>query len=602
VADVPIVAMTTSVWDFAGVNSSDTIVTRIELSPANASIVAAQLAIGNADCKVISTDQCSGGSAGAYSGEAAYILAVSSPYVYLTGKLRHAYPTGPRLVLLDSRQRVNLNDLRFDSDFPKATAENWDATYVQVEGAVEPSFGRLRMQHGTRTGLWLRGCIRAASIDLALRRFRSAVVTLSITGYGIRETGCTFSSHVAPRIADVRHGYTTTTISGATAARVVAGRTHGSTVLGGHGFGGSAAPWDTHGDAEQVTFYACKSYHTYDGEGSGWDGIQLRGDARAVACEVIGGSCGYRFKKDLANEVGIRRLDNCIYRGELRAWEVSCVATLTGNDALVDYEIDNCLFETSYQIGSAIYCRSRGRIKRTIWKLTSNVQFFSAVRLTSDGGQDSSAITFHMQDCEFDIRDSTGGDFRIVGYNTVGANIDVQGFVRSGAVDWRAWLATHSLSTEVITANAVIDGHRMPTNFDGIAALPATGCVLSARITAGGGRSGSNARRPKEFAGATPITVGPGICTLPMVHIMVAASAAASKITAFDAGLIENQLMVISVDPVSTQDLEIVPSEANLIRMPATIALPIKGSASFMWTMDADGDSVADGGMWVRAG
>jgi hypothetical protein len=300
----------------------------------------------------------------------------------------------------------------------------------------------------------------------------------------------------------------------------------------------------------------------------------------------------------------VRRLVNCSYKGELRAWEATAVATLTGDDALVEYEITGGLFETSGAVGSQISCRSKGYMRGARYKLTSSEQFFKAIRLTDAGGQTSTGIVLTTRDSEWDIRGSTGGDFRVVDYNTVGSVLDIEGRVVNDAVAWKAWVATHTTvpAVETIIANGIIDADTMPTNTDGISALPASGNTISAIVTAKRGRIGSNGRRPIATAGASPITVGPGDCCASIVHQMVTASSVASEITAFTAGKLEGQMFVVTVGTASTQDLTITPLEAGLIRAPAAFNLAIKGAATFMWTFDANGDGTADAGIWVRCG
>lgn len=593
--DVAILDITDSVYDFAGANSSDSKVTRLEIAPGDAAKVKA-----GDEVKIVSQDQPTGGVDGAYQGEFAYVIAVASPYVYLSCRLRYTFTVlnSPRILVLDrsADKAVFMRDLNFSADWDALVANDWAFEFLRIAGAKDPVLANIRMRDGADAGLRLAGCLGAVTEGLAFARFRNAVVTKGIPGYGVRETGCKGSIHIGLRGTDVRHVYTTTTGAGAGLDAVVNGRTAGAQILGGFGIACNAAAWDTHSDADGVTFFGCKVYGSYDGEASSYSGFQLRGRARAVLGEVYDCAVGYQLKREYASETdGFRELIDCAYQGLGDAFIVSNseASRLAGDLGVVDYAIDGLRVDSSGYYFGRIYNLSRGTMVRIKVKHRSADAAHRGITFV----EGSANSTLRVQG-EVDIVDASGGTYRFLTWKDTGIVVDeIDLRLVNGSRAWTAWLAPETGYTQPITAHArKIDADTMPSSADGVSGLP-NGTVYSCHVTAKGGRVTSNGRR-NRVASSGDVTIGPGKSTAPVVSVMVTANSVSSRVTALTAGNVENQLLAILSDPASLQDLEIVPSEGNLIRAQGTITINAKGGAFFVWTFDANGDGTLDGGIW----
>jgi hypothetical protein len=585
-----ILGIVPSTFDVAGVNSSDSAVSRIQLSPADCSNVHA-----GDEVKVISQDLPAGGVASSYQGEHAYVLAVASPYVYLTAPLRYSYVTIPRLLVLDSAQDVFMRDLKFTADYDKLVAENWAFDYLRVAGVIEPVFGNMKFRDGADTGLRLAGTARAVSEGLAFKRFRNAVTTQLISGYGIRETGTLGSIHIGLRGTDVRHAWTCSTSAGAPLDPVVNGRTIAATVIGGVAQGSSACGFDTHPDADGVVFFGCKSFAPYDGESSSYSGFQLRGKATCIACEAYGGAVGFSLKRESAGEDGMRRLQGCTYIGDHVPVLVSNAVGLAGASAEVNWECNDLYAETPEIYAVAIYSPGKGRINRGKVVHTCSVAFHSTVRFEtgSDGAQ------LDIAGLEADITGATGGNYRMVNYKPAGCVVDIDARVINGSVAWDGWIGPSTGVVTTITGYAQIEADTMPAVADGGPGAIG-GSTWAARISAKRGRIGNNGRRIRVAVGNASVNLPLGNCLHERIQTMVTANSANSKLVSFDAGRVEGQLLFIHCDPTSPQSLTIVPLEAGLIRASANIVLAAKAGCTFMWTFDKDGDNAKDTGMWCQ--
>lgn len=590
-----VLGLAESVWDFAGANSSDSAVTRIELAPADA----AEITVGM-EVKLVSDDLPIGGIADSYQGEFGYVIAVSGSYVYLSCRLRYAFtmPASPRLHVLDQRPSAAIfaRDLNFSAEWDDLVTNDWSFEFMRIAGATEPVLANVRMRDGADTGIRFAGTLRAVTEGLAFKRFRNAVVTKAIPGYGIRETGSKGSIHLGLRGTDVRHVWTSTTGAGAGLDPLVNGRTVGAQIVGGVGIACNATAFDSHSDADGVTFFGCKVYGGYDGEGSGYSGFQLRGTCRAIQCEAYDVAIGYLFKREYASEVGcIREVIDCLYEGSGDGFLVSTTAAaqLADDDGVVDYNIRGLVVDTDAYYAARIFSLSRGDVRGLRIKHRSTLAAHRG--LTFVPGAAGSTLRLEG---EIDLVDASGGTYRFLTWEDVSCHAEVNLTIINGAVPWTAWLAPETGYAEPITAHGIIEADTMPLSTDGVAGLPG-GTVYTSLIQAKRGRVGNNGRRIR-VSSSGDVTIGPGKSMAPVVTIMVTANASGSRVTAFTAGNFEGQFMAVHVAPLSGNDLEIVPSEANLIRAQATITLNAKGGALFVWVLDEDGDNTADGGMWCH--
>lgn len=593
-ATLTILAIADSTYDYAGVNSSDSTVTRLQLDPGDIADVEPGMEV-----KIVSDDLPIGGIASSYQGEFAYVIAVASPYVYLSCRLRYTFtmPNSPRLLVLDQApdKAIFARDLNFSAEWDDLVANDWSFEYLRIAGATEPVLANIRMRDGADTGIRLAGTLRAVSEGLAFKRFRNAVITKSIPGYGVRETGARGSIHIGLRGTDVRHIWTSTTAAGAGLDPLVNGRTQGAQIIGGIGVACNASAFDSHSDADGVTFFGCKTYGGYDGEGSGYSGFQLRGDCRAVQCEAYDVAVGYLLKREYASEIGcMRKLIDCEYRGAGDGFIVSSSAEAVAADGgLLDYDIRGFVVETTAFYANRVFSKSHGTIKGMRIKHRATAAAHRS--LTFVPGSADSTLKVEL---EADIVDASGGTYRAVTWEDTGIVVDLDLTVVNGSRDWTGWLAAETGYLQPITAHAVVEADTLPLSVDGVPTPPG-GTVWTASVQAKRGRVGNNGRRIR-VSSSGDVTVGPGKSTALVISIMITANASGSRVTAFTAGNVEGQMMAIHVAPLSGNDLEIVPSEVGLIRAQATITLNAKGGALFVWVLDADGDNAADGGMWCH--
>ena len=552
------------------------------------------------EVKIVSQDLPIGGIADSYQGEFAYVIGIIGDYIYLSCRLRYEFtmPMSPRLYVLDQGhdKSIFLRDLNFSAEWPDLVTNDWSFEYVRIAGATEPVLSNLRMRDGADTGLRLAGCLRSVSQGLAFKRFRNAVVTKGIPGYGIRETGTKGSIHLGLRGTDVRHVWTSTTGAGAGLDPLVNGRTAAAQIIGAVGVACNASAFDSHSDADGVTFFGCKAFGGYDGEGSGYSGFQMRGNCRAVQCEAYDVAIGYLLKREYASEVGcLRQIIDSDYQGDGDGFLVSATAEAleAADDGVVDYEIRGLHVDTTAFYANRVYSYSRGKVAGLTIKHRATAAAHRAVTFVPG----SANSTLRLQ-AEADIVDASGGTYRFLTWEDTGISVELDLKVVNETRPWTAWLAAETGYLEPITAHAVVEADTMPTSTDGVPTPPA-GTVWTANVTAKEGRVGNNGRRIR-VSSSGDVTVGPGKSMARVISIMVTANASGSRITAFTAGNFEGQMMAIHVDPASLQDLEIVPSEPNLIRAQSTITLNAKGGALFIWVLDADGDNTADGGMWCH--
>jgi hypothetical protein len=164
----------------------------------------------------------------------------------------------------------------------------WDATAIVLRGYVNPRVTGGSVVKGYASGLSLAGTFNAV-VDQFTAGFLD-----SSDGYGVADGGA-YSRILGLQAHNVRHAYTTikgTTSWPPSAENLISlGRTFGTVIEGGLATGGAETLWDTHADAEDVTFLNCRA------TGGTGNAFALRGKRIAVVNPVARGSSKgiYRF-------------------------------------------------------------------------------------------------------------------------------------------------------------------------------------------------------------------------------------------------------------------------------------------------------------------
>ena len=344
----PVTAITTASYDFAGVESADTQVTRLQLGGTEALPLAGDI------CKVTANDALVGVEAGDCSGQHIFILATDlvNRYVFIAGGLIDSYTTGMELRRL-RRNLVNLRGFGMRANWDRLIPEDWNFSFIQVQGAVNCRADDLRFRDGVQ-GITFAGCYRNATRGIRGEHFRNATAseTPAIPGYVVVDGGCFQPYHNDLGGSDARHIYTTISPDAGSWDKVAWGRTIWTILEGGQAGACSAAAYDTHSDAYEPLFIGLNVFGGYFGEDSAGAGIQFRG-VRGTAhnCNVYNCPVGYELYKQFANEVAGHRLNNCSYYGSGTPIRAEHGDDLTGADARQRLRVNGFDGRTTGQIG-----------------------------------------------------------------------------------------------------------------------------------------------------------------------------------------------------------------------------------------------------------
>jgi hypothetical protein len=223
-------------------------------------------------------------------GEFAYVGDVDGNDVYVGGHLTETYSTNVRIVRVSTGARFVWDGPAFDTSGGGAS---WNLFCLRVRGFYRPRV-QAAFDHGFAVGLDLTSCYMA-DVEVDGLKFLNRVASGSSSGYLVQDQS-SFMSQIRISATDHRHAYTTTTPTTSTGAEpYLYGRTIGSVVRG-VAASSSAASFDTHTEADGITFDACQSATGRYEESSPGAGFQLRGTRnRAVNCSDRSSQTGLLF-------------------------------------------------------------------------------------------------------------------------------------------------------------------------------------------------------------------------------------------------------------------------------------------------------------------
>jgi hypothetical protein len=204
-------------------------------------------------------------------GEFVYIADMAGDVIYVTGFLNNTYTTNRRIVRVRSESQLIWAGPRFEAT---PSQVGWDTIMLQVQGFAFP-YIRTTCEHGYDIGLNLISCFMA-EVDIAGRDLRNRVSSEGTSGYLLQDSASAFTQ-AKIRGVDARHAYTTDSPQ-----PVVNGPAHfyGQTigaVISGAGYASSAAAFDTHAEAVDVTFVDLTTGRTRLGEDASGAAVNLRG-------------------------------------------------------------------------------------------------------------------------------------------------------------------------------------------------------------------------------------------------------------------------------------------------------------------------------------
>lgn len=295
--------------------------------------------------KIFSDDQSSGVETGKYRGEFARAQAKDGSYLYLTGRLRETYTTNRKLAVFDEHD-VSLSDFTVRCNYEEGVAEDWRYALLRLQGHLFPNVNRIKVQDGNAIGLEMRSCLGANVSDVSASRFRNAIATDQIPGYGIQDGGGQSNGYTNIYAEDCRHGWTTVHYTSVADNPLTYGRSRGHTVTNGRALGCSAAAFDFHSDQEGCSFINCTSYHPYAGDTEAGVGFQVRGtEATLSQCRAFGGRHGFSITQGWNGEGGRHRIRQAYVEGAIRA--VRIFRSSTSDTGIVKASIEQSVFVQS---------------------------------------------------------------------------------------------------------------------------------------------------------------------------------------------------------------------------------------------------------------
>ena len=291
-ASRPVTALTLTTFDYSGEGSLSDVhsVGLVDLSG---------FAVG--DFVKIASDDLNPSSPTADNerlGEIFEIGALGSGVLYTLSALKETYTTNIRVSKM-TKKRCQITGLDA-TDLPGYPSSR-GSSLVYFESVIEPVLYNAKVYDGAGIGIHFKNCYKPKTFNACVDRLRTFSAS-SAFGYGIYETGCMQGRHYNLSGSNMRHVYTTGTISSSAGAPDLTN--HGavieSEVHNGVATNSENAAWDTHADSLRVRFVNCTVSGKPTGVGNSRFGIQLRGRGdEAVSCKTDGpGAIAFRITND----------------------------------------------------------------------------------------------------------------------------------------------------------------------------------------------------------------------------------------------------------------------------------------------------------------
>ncbi len=523
--------------------------------------------------KLMSADQQAGLEPGKGRGEFVRIQAVegNGTIAVTTARLANVYQTGIKLVILDPAAAVDVSGIRLRSlSFDTAVAQDHAYAFIRIFGAVGPSVRNVRLRDGTDIGLQFQGCIGHHTNGIRVRRMRNAIDTVS-AGYGIQDGGCAYGQHLGGYFEDCRHAYTTVGHTTATNPAAAIGRNVGTEVAGCTAFACSAGAFDTHSDADGITFIGCTADAGYQGRTSSYSGFQLRGQrCKAVGCTVRGHKFGYVFFKQIDGEETNHVAENCTYDGPGTPFRQFGNSTppIFGN--LIDFR-----YRTTNPIG--IRMQGTLRVEGGVFDYRGSDNAGHTFELDED--PDSCDLIAEGFTARF--ADGIGTNCRVVAFQGDGVHkVRLRGEVQVDPRTWQAVISTSGVA-KAIDVQFEIDADKAPSNPIGHFNL-AAGSTIAGVLTIKRGRTSTSARIVRNSQ-TVDFTLDPLGQFAPVLVFDIGVTGAGVNITDALDGLFVGQLAMITNRAASSNSLTIDSNPAGQLSIGAARTLAAGESALLMW-------------------
>ncbi len=521
--------------------------------------------------KLMSTDQQAGLEPGKGRGEFVHIQAVegNGTIAVTTARLANVYQTGIKLVILDASKVIDVEGIRFrTTSFDTAVAQDWAFAYLRIFGAVAPSVRGVRMQDGTDIGLQFQGCIGHHSEGVRVRRMRNAIDSVS-AGYGIQDGGCAYGQHLGGYFEDCRHAYTTVGHTTATNPAAAIGRNVGTVVSGCVAFACSAGAFDTHSDADGVTFIGCTADAGYQGRTSSYSGFQLRGQrCKAVGCSVRGHKFGYVFFKQIDGEETNHVAEACTYDGPGTPFRQFGNSTSPIFGTLIGFR---------YRTTNPIGIRLQGSLR--VFGGEFDYRGVDNAGHTFELDEDPDSCTLVAEDFKALFKNGTGTNCRVVAFQ--GDNVHkvrLRGEVEVGTLTWQGVISTSNVAKR-IDVQFEVDADKAPSNPIGHFNLSA-GSTIAGVLTIKRGRTSSSARIVRNSQ-TVDFVLDPVGVFAPVLVFDIGVTGAGVNITDALPGLFVGQLAMITCRTGSSNNLTV--DSAGLLAIGAARTLTPGESAFLMW-------------------
>jgi hypothetical protein len=404
-------------------------------------------------CKIVSDDLLSGPEPAdnERSGQFVKVGDKTGTVLYFYDLMRaprgDVWSTNIRVAKMSKQYVVHFENIVFD------VADGfgfWNNAQLKITGAYKPTLLNLRSLNSSSTFINLTSCLQTTSWGIRHENGRTSIANTCF-GYSIVEYCCESSTHYGLHASQVRHAYTTGTLSSnSNDSRIENyGRTAFTQVIGGTAINCQHNPWDTHADAFRIDFIGCVGRNPFSGPDGSATNFAFRGiGCRAINCESYGG-LGYRVLMDYgdANNSGDHEFIDCYHEFSSLAATVRNAFSIGGTTrSSVDYLV------TGVRIVNPRVRQPAGQgaiiaLDRTEYCYIDggHVQF----NTTTGAGRVfdlTKSSNIFVDGIACDMRSSTGTNYRIIRLADTASSIDVNNMkVLRGSSSWEAVVDFNSL-------------------------------------------------------------------------------------------------------------------------------------------------------------
>ncbi len=287
----------------------------IELNPGHGVQVGDLIKIGSDD-NLAGTDP----ALNARCGENQWVGAVIGNDVYTLTRLRDTYTTNPRLNIYNQAINFDIRDLEFTS----VNITTFSSSCIDVTTARTPKLIDLSCPASGSAFIQFNSCVGHETERCVALNLRNDTLNGGF-GYGLLENSCEGGRTRGCFYFNCRHGTTTGTSQSTTNDDLRKyGRTRNSVISACTSMGCTGSNFDTHQDAEMITFIGCKSFGSprgYNGTGAGFT---IRGHKISlIGCSDDGSQTSVSPVTNYAGMTGDIEITNFTSRNSNVPFEIS---------------------------------------------------------------------------------------------------------------------------------------------------------------------------------------------------------------------------------------------------------------------------------------